>query len=120
MGRAAKLNVSAGESPRRWFALPFCLHSCMVFACCAVYLYYTALWCEGMSKKATAKKFISELSRLSEETYNSLFTVQQLKSIAGDLNLSCGNFLEFIGSLNNQGYLLQKGSKTYQLMTSAC
>lgn len=63
---------------------------------------------------------ISELNRLSEETYNSMFTVQQLKKIAGELNLSCGNFTDFVGSLNNQGYLLQKGSKTYQLMTSAC
>eukprot|EP00729_Bicosta_minor_P006300 gene6300-27644_t len=48
-----------------------------------------------------------------------MFTVQQLKKIAGELNLSCGNFTDFVGSLNNQGYLLQKGSKTYQLMTSA-
>lgn len=74
----------------------------------------------GMSKKASAKRFISELSRLSEATYNSMFTVQQMKTIAGELNLTCGNFSDFVATLNNQGYLLQKGPKSYQLMTSAC
>jgi DNA helicase MCM8 len=48
-----------------------------------------------------------------------MFTLQQLKTIAGELNLSCGNFAEFIGSLNNQGYLLKKGGQSYQLLTSA-
>lgn len=73
----------------------------------------------GMSKKAQAKRYISELHRIAEETYNSMFTLQQLRTLCNKMNLQVGSFMEFIGSLNNQGFLLQKGAKTYQLATSA-
>ena len=73
----------------------------------------------GMSKRGMSKAFVSELSAIADSTYNSLFTLQQLRKIANQLNLSYGNFTDFISSLNNQGFLLQKGAKTYQLLSSA-
>ena len=36
----------------------------------------------GMSKTAQAKRFAAELQRVAEETYNALFSVQQLKTLA--------------------------------------
>lgn len=44
----------------------------------------------GMSKKAQAKRFINTLQRKAEQTYNSVFTKQQLKDIAAELGLQVG------------------------------
>jgi DNA helicase MCM8 len=72
----------------------------------------------GMSKKQQAKAFISRLNQIAEETYNSLFSKQQMKEIAQEMNLQLGSFEAFLVSLNNQGYLLQKGPRSYQLRTA--
>ncbi len=42
-----------------------------------------------------------------------LFTLQ----IVDEMHLDVGSFEAFIASLNNQGYLLKKGPRTYQLRT---
>jgi len=72
----------------------------------------------GMSKKAQAKKFISELSRIADENVTSHFTLAALRKVFTDLRLEVGNFMHFIDSLNNQGYLLKKGPRSYQLRTT--
>ncbi|XP_052800629.1 DNA helicase MCM8-like isoform X2 [Mya arenaria] len=72
----------------------------------------------GMSGKAQPKKFIAGLQRISEQTYNSIFTIQQMQQIARDLGLTIPDFGSFLGSLNNQGFLLKKGPKVYQLQTA--
>ncbi|GAB1601268.1 DNA helicase MCM8 [Argonauta hians] len=69
----------------------------------------------GMSSKSQHKKFISVLQQRAEKTYNSIFTVQEMKQIAKDLNLHMLDFEGFLTSLNNHGYLLKKGPKVYQL-----
>ncbi|XP_068682388.1 DNA helicase MCM8-like isoform X2 [Montipora capricornis] len=74
----------------------------------------------GMSSRAQSKRFVAELSRVSEREYNSLFTVDQLRRIAKDLRLQIRNFEDFVYSLNNQGFLLKKGPRVYQLQTSSC
>jgi DNA helicase MCM8 len=74
----------------------------------------------GMSSRSQAKRFIAELNRISETTFNSLFSVPQMKDIAKKIGIQVSNVIDFIGSLNNQGYLLKKGPKTYQLQTSNC
>jgi len=74
----------------------------------------------GMSSRAQSKRFIAELSRVSEREYNSLFTVEQMRSIAKDLRLQIRSFDDFVYSLNNQGFLLKKGPRVYQLQTSNC
>ena len=68
--------------------------------------------------EAQAKRFIAELSRIAEETFSSLFTVAALRKVFADLRLEVGNFMHFIDSLNNQGYLLKKGPRSYQLRTA--
>lgn len=74
----------------------------------------------GMSSRAQSKRFVAELSRISEREYNSLFTVEQMRRIAKDLRLQIRNFDDFVYSLNNQGFLLKKGPRVYQLQTSNC
>ncbi|XP_053429376.1 DNA helicase MCM8 [Nycticebus coucang] len=71
----------------------------------------------GMSNRSAAKRFISALNNIAERTYNNLFQLHQLRQIAKELNLQVADFENFIGSLNDQGYLLKKGPKLFQLQT---
>lgn len=71
----------------------------------------------GMSNRSTAKRFISALNSIAERTYNNIFQFHQLRQIAKELNIQVADFENFIGSLNDQGYLLKKGPKIYQLQT---
>lgn len=68
----------------------------------------------GKSSRAQSKRFVAELSRISEREYNSLFIV------AKDIRLQIRSFDDFVFSLNNQGFLLKKGPRVYQLQTSNC
>lgn len=72
----------------------------------------------GMSGRSQPKKFVAALQKIAEQTYNSIFTVPQLRQISKDIGLNIMDFEGFISSLNNQGYLLKKGSKVYQLQTA--
>lgn len=74
----------------------------------------------GMSSRAQSKRFVAELSRISDREYNSLFSVEQMRRIAKDLRLQIRSFDDFVYSLNNQGFLLKKGPRVYQLQTSNC
>ncbi|XP_053384109.1 DNA helicase MCM8-like [Mercenaria mercenaria] len=72
----------------------------------------------GMSGRSQPKKFIAALQRISDQTYNSIFTIQQMQQIAKDLGMNIADFGSFVGSLNTQGFLLKKGPKVYQLQTT--
>ncbi len=41
-----------------------------------------------------------------------------MKTIANMVNISVPNFMDFVFSLNNQGFLIKKTPKIYQLMTA--
>ncbi|OCT79262.1 hypothetical protein XELAEV_18026072mg [Xenopus laevis] len=71
----------------------------------------------GMSNRSKAKKFVSALNKVAEQTYNNLFEFQQLRQIARELQIQVIDFEAFIGSLNDQGYLLKKGPRVFQLQT---
>lgn len=71
----------------------------------------------GMSNLSQAKRFMSALNSIAERTYNNLFDLHQLRHIARELQIRVSDFESFIGSLNDQGYLLKKGSRVYQLQT---
>lgn len=71
----------------------------------------------GMSGRSQPKKFVAALQKMAEQTYNSIFTVQQMRQIAKDIGLQVMDFEGFINSLNNQGFLLKKGPKVFQLQT---
>ncbi|XP_054033214.1 DNA helicase MCM8 isoform X2 [Dryobates pubescens] len=71
----------------------------------------------GMSNRSQAKRFVSALNSIAERTYNNLFDLQQLRQVAKELQIRVADFESFIGSLNDQGYLLKKGARLYQLQT---
>ncbi len=71
----------------------------------------------GMSRRGDPKRFISELTKISHQTANNRFTYDMLYSIAKDRHFEVQSFQDFIDSLNNQGYLLKKGPKVWQLST---
>ncbi|KAM8947570.1 DNA helicase MCM8 [Pelodytes ibericus] len=71
----------------------------------------------GMSNRSQAKKFVSALNQIAERTYNNLFDIQQLRQIAKEVQIQVSDFESFVSSLNDQGYLLKKGPKVYQLQT---
>ena len=74
----------------------------------------------GMSCRSHAKRFIAELNRIADATFNSLFSVPQMKDIARKMGLQVSSLEDLLSSLNNQGYLLKKGPRMYQLQTSSC
>ena len=74
----------------------------------------------GMSCRSQAKRFIAELNRIADTTFNSLFSVPQMKDIARKMGLQVSSLDDLLSSLNNQGYLLKKGPRMYQLQTSNC
>lgn len=53
----------------------------------------------------------------SENQFTHLPNTMQLQ-VVHDLGLNVGGFNDFLASLNNQGFLLQKGARSYQLRTS--
>ncbi|XP_006626063.1 DNA helicase MCM8 [Lepisosteus oculatus] len=71
----------------------------------------------GMSNRSQAKKFVTGLNQIAERTYKTMFDVQQLRQIAKELHIQVADFEGFISSLNEQGYLLKKGPKMYELQT---
>ncbi|XP_009073390.1 PREDICTED: DNA helicase MCM8 [Acanthisitta chloris] len=71
----------------------------------------------GMSNRSQVKRFVSALNSIAERTYNNLFDLQQLRQVAKELQTRVPDFESFIESLNDQGYLLKKGSRVYQLQT---
>ena len=73
----------------------------------------------GMSSRGAAKKFIQILNRQSEIQQKNLFTLDEMKTICTMANISVsGSFADFIASLNNQGFLIKKSTKLYQLLSS--
>ncbi|KAJ2781936.1 hypothetical protein H4R18_002577 [Coemansia javaensis] len=71
----------------------------------------------GVSGTADIKRFAARLQRVSEETYNNMFTYSMLQQIALDMGLQFGRFQDIVDRLNNQNYILKKGPRTYQLTT---
>eukprot|EP00048_Salpingoeca_helianthica_P006883 m.104013 g.104013 ORF g.104013 m.104013 type:complete len:536 (-) comp14161_c1_seq3:36-1643(-) len=72
----------------------------------------------GMSKKAQAKRFIEELQRRAQDSYNSIFSKHDLRCIVSELGMKISSFEDFLSSLNHQGYLLKKGAQSFQLTTT--
>ncbi|XP_071552427.1 DNA helicase MCM8-like [Panulirus ornatus] len=74
----------------------------------------------GSSNRAQMKKFVATLQRMSDSTYKSIFSIDEMRQLARQANIHIRDFGDFIASLNHQGYLLKKGPKIYQLLTADC
>lgn len=71
----------------------------------------------GMSTRGAAKKFVSALQKRANMLRKEVFSVEEMKSILAGCGAQVANFYDFLTSLNTQGYLLKKSSKSYQLLT---
>lgn len=71
----------------------------------------------GMSSRGAAKKFIMALNKQAEVLGRNKFTVDEMKTLIKACGLVVPSFLNFLESLNNQGFLLKKESNVYQLLT---
>ncbi|XP_066964761.1 DNA helicase MCM8-like [Macrobrachium rosenbergii] len=74
----------------------------------------------GSSNRGQMKKFVAALQRMSDNTYKSTYSLDELRQLARQLKIQFNDFRDFVESLNHQGYLLKKGSNIYQLMTANC
>ncbi|KAJ2451307.1 DNA replication licensing factor mcm8 [Coemansia sp. RSA 2424] len=71
----------------------------------------------GTSRASDIKRFVERLHRISEETYNNMFTYDMLLRTATEMNLRFSNFQDVVDKLNNQSYLIKKGPRSFQLTT---
>nr|XP_043902257.1 DNA helicase MCM8 [Solea senegalensis] len=71
----------------------------------------------GMSQRGAAKRLINALHAQAQRTGQKQFDLQTLRSMANRLNIKVMDFEALVSSLNEQGFLLKKGAKLYQLQT---
>ncbi|KAK8395977.1 hypothetical protein O3P69_005220 [Scylla paramamosain] len=70
--------------------------------------------------RGPVKKFIAGLTRLSEKTCKSTFSVNEMKQLIKQMNLKVPDFGDFLSTLNHHGYLIKKGQGVYRLSSFDC
>ncbi|KAJ6699115.1 DNA HELICASE MCM8 [Salix purpurea] len=73
----------------------------------------------GMSQQKEAKRFLSALNRQSELQQKDTFSISEIYSLADRIGLRVPDIDTFVDNLNSAGYLLKKGPKTFQVLTSS-
>ncbi|XP_058766640.1 probable DNA helicase MCM8 [Vicia villosa] len=73
----------------------------------------------GMSQQKEAKRFLNALNKQSELEQKDSFSVSEMYSLADRISLKVPDVDTFIDNLNSVGYLLKKGPKTYQVLSSS-
>ncbi|KAM6593385.1 hypothetical protein CsatA_001088 [Cannabis sativa] len=73
----------------------------------------------GMSQQKEAKRFLSALNKQSELQQKDCFSISEIYSLADRIELRVPDMDAFIDNLNSVGYLLKKGPKTYQVLSSS-
>ncbi|XP_042338922.1 DNA helicase MCM8, partial [Plectropomus leopardus] len=71
----------------------------------------------GMSQRSAAKRLVNALHSHAQRTNQTQFDLQTLRSVADRMNIKVMDFEGLVSSLNEQGFLLKKGAKLYQLQT---
>ncbi|KAK9289862.1 hypothetical protein L1049_008023 [Liquidambar formosana] len=73
----------------------------------------------GMSQQKEAKRFLSALNKQSELQQKDCFTISEIYSLADRIGLRVPDIDTFVDNLNSVGYLLKKGPKTFQVLSSS-
>ncbi|XP_036980330.1 DNA helicase MCM8 [Acanthopagrus latus] len=71
----------------------------------------------GMSQRSAAKRLVNALHSHAQRTNQMQFDMQTLRSVAERMNIKVMDFEGLVSSLNEQGFLLKKGPRLYQLQT---
>ncbi|XP_010543366.1 PREDICTED: probable DNA helicase MCM8 [Tarenaya hassleriana] len=73
----------------------------------------------GMSQQKEAKRFLSALDKQSALQQKDCFSISEMYSLADRIALRVPDIDTFLENLNIAGYLLKKGPKTYQVLSSS-
>uniref|UniRef100_A0A6V7QXU4 Probable DNA helicase MCM8 n=1 Tax=Ananas comosus var. bracteatus TaxID=296719 RepID=A0A6V7QXU4_ANACO len=73
----------------------------------------------GMSQQKEAKRFLSALNKQSELQQKDCFSISEIYSLADRIGLRVPDIDTFVDNLNSVGYLLKKGPKMYQVLSSS-
>ncbi|XP_020252649.1 probable DNA helicase MCM8 isoform X3 [Asparagus officinalis] len=73
----------------------------------------------GMSQQKEAKRFLSALNKQSELQQKDCFSISEIYSLADRISLRVPDMDTFVENLNSVGYLLKKGPKMYQVLSSS-
>ncbi|XP_052174144.1 probable DNA helicase MCM8 [Diospyros lotus] len=73
----------------------------------------------GMSQQKEAKRFLSALNKQSELQQKDCFSISEIYSLADRIGLRVPDIDTFVDNLNSVGYLLKKGPRTYQVLSSS-
>ncbi|XP_038988371.1 probable DNA helicase MCM8 [Phoenix dactylifera] len=73
----------------------------------------------GMSQQKEVKRFLSALHKQSELQQKDCFSISEIYSLADRISLRVPDIDAFVDNLNSVGYLLKKGPKMYQVLSSS-
>lgn len=73
----------------------------------------------GMSQQKEGKRFLSALNKQSELLQKDCFSISEIYSLADRIGLRVPDVDTFVDNLNSVGYLLKKGPKIFQLLSSS-
>ncbi|CAD5195732.1 unnamed protein product [Musa acuminata subsp. malaccensis] len=73
----------------------------------------------GMSQQKEAKRFLGALHKQSELQQKDCFSISEIYSLADKISLRVPDIDTFVENLNSVGYLLKKGPKMYQVLSSS-
>ncbi|KAK9158177.1 hypothetical protein Scep_004751 [Stephania cephalantha] len=73
----------------------------------------------GMSQQKESKRFLSALNKESELHQKDCFSISEIYSLADKIGLRVPDIDIFVENLNSVGYLLKKGPKMYQVLSSS-
>lgn len=73
----------------------------------------------GMSRSGEAKRFVRALGSEAQRIRSAIFTQADLKRIANGIGIEGDRFSNMIESVNNQGFLIMKGSRRWELQGSS-
>ena len=75
---------------------------------------------KAMGVAKASKLLIAALNKHSERTCTSLFSVAEIKEVMVRAKIEVKSFDSLMYALNEQGFLLKKGTNIFQLQTSTC
>lgn len=63
------------------------------------------------------KKFMNALQRKADIQSRSVFSVQELREVSRTVGIQPADFMNYLSSMNIQGFILKKGPQLYRLLT---
>ncbi|KAJ7972447.1 DNA helicase [Quillaja saponaria] len=73
----------------------------------------------GMSQQKEAKRFLNALNKQSELQQKDCFSISEMYGLADRIGLRVPDIDTLVDNLNSVGYLLKKGPKSYQVLSSS-